>query len=65
MALDSTVHVCGLQVILLELDEYFAECTVCVLYEMWQKSNATDFLLTMHFLLLTNQGFPLQNSSLG
>ena len=30
----------------------------------WQKSNETDFLLTMHFILFTNQGYPLQNSSL-
>jgi hypothetical protein len=32
---------------------------------VWQKSNATDFLLTMNFFLFTNQGFPLQNSSPG
>jgi len=31
---------------------------------VWQKSNETDFLLTMNFILFTNQGFPLQNSSL-
>jgi len=34
-------------------------------YVMWQKSNETDFLLTMDFILFTNQGYPLQNSSLG
>jgi hypothetical protein len=34
-------------------------------YEMWQKSNETDLLLTMNFILFTNQGYPLQNSSLG
>jgi len=34
-------------------------------YEVWQKSNETDFLLTMNFILFTNQGYPLQNSSLG
>jgi hypothetical protein len=34
-------------------------------YEVWQKSNATDFLLTMNFILFTNQGYSLQNSSLG
>jgi hypothetical protein len=34
-------------------------------YEMWQKSNATDFLLTMNFILFTHQGYPLQNSSFG
>jgi hypothetical protein len=34
-------------------------------YELWQKSNATDFLLTMNFILFTNQRYPLQNSSLG
>ena len=32
---------------------------------MWQKINETDFLLTMNFILFTNQGYPLQNSSLG
>jgi hypothetical protein len=32
---------------------------------MWQKSNATDFLSTMNFILFTNQDYPLQNSSLG
>ena len=34
-------------------------------YVMWQKSNETDFLLTMNFIHFTNQGYPLQNSSLG
>ena len=32
---------------------------------VWQKSNEIDFLLTMNFILFTNQGYPLQNSSLG
>ena len=32
---------------------------------MWQKRNETDFLLKMNFILFTNQGYPLQNSSLG
>jgi len=27
--------------------------------------NETDFLLTMNFILFTNQGYRLQNSSLG
>ena len=31
---------------------------------VWEKSNETDFLLTMNFILFTNQGYPLQNSSL-
>jgi hypothetical protein len=26
---------------------------------VWQKSNETDFLLTMNFILFTNQGYPL------
>jgi len=34
-------------------------------YVVWQKSNETDFLLTMNFVIFTNQGYPLQNSSLG
>jgi len=32
---------------------------------VWQKSNETDFLFTMNFILFPNQGYPLQNSSLG
>ena len=32
---------------------------------VWQKNNETDFLLTMNFILFTNQGYPLQSSSLG
>ena len=32
---------------------------------VWQKNNETDFILTMNFILFTNQGYPLQNSSLG
>ena len=34
-------------------------------YVVWQKSNETDILLRMNFILFTNQGYPLQNSSLG
>ena len=32
---------------------------------VWQKSNETDFILIVNFILFTNQGYPLQNSSLG
>ena len=32
---------------------------------VWQKSNETDFLLTMSFILFTNLCYPLRNSSLG
>ena len=35
------------------------------MHVVWQKSNETDFILTMNFILFTNQGYPLQNSSLG
>jgi len=35
-----------------------------VIYVVWQKSNETDFLLSMNFILFTKQGYPLQNSSL-
>ena len=35
------------------------------MYVVWQKSNENDFLLTMNSILFTNQGYPLQNSSLG
>ena len=31
----------------------------------WQKTNENDFLLTMNFILFTNQGYPLQSISLG
>jgi len=34
-------------------------------YVVWQRSNETDFILTMNFILSTSQGYPLQNSSLG
>ena len=34
-------------------------------YVVWQKSNETDFLLTMNFILFTNQGYPLQTVPLG
>ena len=29
------------------------------------ENNETDFLLNMNFILFTNQGYPLQNGSLG
>ena len=32
---------------------------------VWQKNDETDFLLTMNFIIFTNQGYLLQNSSLG
>ena len=32
---------------------------------VWQKSNETDFLLTMNLILFRNQVYPLLNSSLG
>ena len=32
---------------------------------VWQKSNEIDFLLTMNFVLFTNQGYPLQIVPLG
>jgi len=34
-------------------------------YVVWQESNETDFLLTMNFILFTNLGYLLKNSSLG
>ena len=30
---------------------------------VWHKSNETDFLLTMNFIIFTNQGYSIQNSS--
>ena len=37
------------------------------MFSTWcgRKNNATNFLLTMNFIIFTNQGYPLQNSSLG
>ena len=35
------------------------------MYVVWQKSNENDFLLTMNFILFTNQSYLLQYSSLG
>ena len=35
------------------------------MYVVWQEVNETDFLLTMNFILFTNQCYSLQNSSLG
>jgi len=32
---------------------------------VWQKSNETDFLLTVNFILFTNQGHPLKLVPLG
>ena len=32
---------------------------------VWQKSNENDFLLTMNFILFTNEGYTLKNSYLG
>ena len=32
---------------------------------MWQKSNETDFLLTMNFILFTNHGYPFKIVPLG
>jgi len=34
------------------------------MYVVWQKSNETDFILTMNLILFTNQCYPLQNNSL-
>jgi len=34
-------------------------------YMVWQKRNESDFRLTMNFYFFTNQGYPLQNRSLG
>jgi hypothetical protein len=31
---------------------------------VWQKINATDFLVTMNFILFTSQSYPPQNISL-
>ena len=44
----------------------FTFSILCVMmYVVWQTSNETDFLLSMNFILFINQGYPLQNSSLG
>ena len=41
------------------------KCGTNIKYMAWQKSNETDFFLTMNFILFTNQGYPLQNISPG
>jgi hypothetical protein len=43
----------------------FAILQICPLRGAAEKNNETDFLLTMNFILFTNPGYPLQNSSLG
>ena len=35
------------------------------IYVVWHKSNETEFLLTVNFILFTNQSYPFRNSSLG
>ena len=40
------------------------EYCVTISYVVWHKSNETDFLLTINFILFSNQGYPLQNCSL-
>ena len=45
--------------------QHVAQSLNWLLYEVCYRSNETDFLLTMNFILFTNQGYPLQNSSLG
>jgi hypothetical protein len=32
---------------------------VSPIHVVWQKSNETEFLLTMNFILFTNQGYPV------
>ena len=32
---------------------------------VWQKSNETDFILTMNFIFFTYQGYPLYSSTIG
>jgi len=46
-------------------DHYHLRRQTLTNYVVWQKSNENDFLLTKNFILFTNQGYPLQNSSLG
>jgi hypothetical protein len=35
------------------------------LYELGQKSKEADFLLTLNSIIISNQGYPHQNSSFG
>ena len=44
---------------------YIHHVLMATYYMVWQKNNETYFLLTMNFILFTNQGYPLQSSSLG
>ena len=61
LAVLSTFH--GYKMVQLDLKKR----NICkkAIYVVWQKSNESEFLLTMNFILFTNQGYPLQNSSLG
>ena len=38
---------------------------IAVKYVVWQKSNETDFLFNMNFILFTNQDYPLKIVLLG
>ena len=48
------------------LNDFFFTVAPCILiYVVGQKSNETDFILTMNFILFTNLVYPFENSSLG
>ena len=53
-----------IHIIIILCPYYICIVTSSISYLVWQKSNDTDFLLTMNVILFTNQGHPLQNSSL-
>ena len=44
----------------LEIMTGLGQCLI--VYVVWQKINETDFLLSMNFILFTNQRHPLQNT---
>ena len=55
----------GLRKVVERVTQYNQFCILPPKYVVWQKSNETNFLLTMSFILFTNQNYPLRNSSLG
>jgi len=61
---------CALPFLYIHIEQHVSAASATIIRNplqeyVWQNSNETDSLLTMHFILFTNQGYPLQNSSLG
>ena len=48
-----------------QLDTHLSYFTIRLLYVVWQKSNETDFLLTMNFILFAKKIIPFKIVPLG